>query len=123
MRNFGPSLGLAVLGTALILENRSNLKSTLGEEGVPKGEADQIAEALSEAGGGNETAFGEAAGAKAKEIFSAVQYDFALTSRTVFYCMAGVLAVAFVVALIWMPPGKAPGPEGLGATAPPSDSA
>jgi EmrB/QacA subfamily drug resistance transporter len=108
VRNFGASLGLAVLGTVLILQNRSNLESTLGEEGIPKSEADAIAESLSEAGGGNEAAFAESAGAKAKEIFAAVQYDFALSSRTVFYGMAIAMAIAFVVALIWMPSGKAP---------------
>ncbi len=111
VRNFGSSLGLALLGTVLILQNKSNLETTLGEEGIPKSEADGIAEALTEAGGGNETAFAEAAGgsaAKAKAIFSDVQYDFALSTRTVFYGMAAVMAVAFVVSLIWMPSGKAP---------------
>jgi len=108
VRNFGSSLGLALLGTVLILQNKSNLESTLGEEGIPKSQADQIAESLSEAGGGNESAFAESAGTGAQKIFSAVQYDFALSSRTVFYAMAGVMAVAFVVALIWMPSGKAP---------------
>jgi len=108
VRNFGSSLGLAVLGTVLILQNKSNLESTLGEEGIPKSQADQIAESLTEAGGGNESAFAEQAGAKASEIFNAVQYDFALSSRTVFYGMAVAMAIAFVIALIWMPSGKAP---------------
>jgi EmrB/QacA subfamily drug resistance transporter len=108
VRNFGSSLGLAVLGTVLILENKANLESTLGAEGLPKSQADQVAGAVTEAGGGNEAAFAEAAGPHAKMIFNAVQYDFALASRTVFYAMAGVMAVAFVVALIWMPSGKAP---------------
>lgn len=53
-------------------------------------------------------AFAEGAGAQAKMIFAAVQHDFALASRTVFYVMAGVMAVAFLVALKWMPAGKAP---------------
>lgn len=108
VRNFGASLGLAVLGTVLILENKSNLEATLGAEGLPKSQADQIAGALSESGGGEGSAFAEHAGAGAQKIFSAVQYDFALSSRTVFYGMAGAMAVAFVVALIWMPSGKAP---------------
>jgi hypothetical protein len=108
VRNFGSSLGLAVLGTVLILQNKSNLESTLGEEGIPKAEADGIAEALTEAGGGNEAALAEQAGAKASQIFNAVQYDFALSSRTVFYGMSAAMAVAFVIALIWMPSGKAP---------------
>jgi EmrB/QacA subfamily drug resistance transporter len=105
VRNFGSSLGMAVLGTILITQNKSNLESTLGEEGIPKSEADQIAESLT-GSSGDQSSFAEQAGAKAKEIFSAVQLDFALASRTVFYAMAGVMAVAFVVALIWMPAGK-----------------
>jgi len=105
VRNFGSSLGMAVLGTILIMQNKSNLESTLGEEGIPKSEADQIAESLT-GSGGEQSSFAEQAGSQAKEIFSAVQLDFALASRTVFYAMAGVMAVAFVVALIWMPAGK-----------------
>jgi len=120
VRNFGSSLGLAVLGTVLILQNKSNLESTLGEEGIPKSEADQIAESLTEAGGGNESAFAEQAGAKASEIFNAVQYDFALSSRTVFYGMAIAMAIAFVIALLWMPSGKAPD---LDAPASPNEQA
>lgn len=108
VRNFGSSLGLALLGTVLILQNKSNLESTLGEEGIPKSQADKIAESLTEAGGGNEAAFAEQAGAKASQIFNAVQYDFALSSRTVFYGMSVAMAIAFVIALIWMPSGKAP---------------
>ena len=108
VRNFGSSLGLAVLGTVLILQNKSNLESTLGEEGIPKAKADEIADALSQSGGGEQSAFSEQAGAGAQMIFNAVQHDFALASRTVFYAMAGVMALAFVIALIWMPSGKAP---------------
>jgi hypothetical protein len=63
---------------------------------------------MEKTGGANEAAFTEAAGTQAKMIFSAVQHDFALASRTVFYAMAAVMAVAFVVALIWLPSGKAP---------------
>ncbi|HET7053001.1 MAG TPA: MFS transporter, partial [Solirubrobacterales bacterium] len=111
VRNFGSSLGLAVLGTILILQNKSHLETTLGAHGVPKDKADQIAESLNEAGGGGR-ALGEHAGRGAQKILAAVQHDFALSTRTVFYCMAVALAVAFVVALIWMPSGKAPELEG-----------
>src|SRR5262249_39939086 len=93
-------------GTILINQNRSHLETTLGGEGIPKSQADQIAEALSSSAGGSETAFAEHGGAKAQQIFAAVQHDFALSTQTVFYCMAGVLAIAFFVALKWMPPGK-----------------
>jgi EmrB/QacA subfamily drug resistance transporter len=107
VRNFGASLGLAVLGTILILQNKSNIESSLGEEGVPKQRADRIADAITHGGGGDSGRFAEKGGERAKELFEAVQLDFALSSRTVFYVMAGVMAVAFVVSLIAMPSGKA----------------
>jgi MFS family permease len=42
LRNFGASIGLAVLGTILINQNRSNIESSLGELGVPKARADHL---------------------------------------------------------------------------------
>jgi fucose permease len=106
VRNFGSSLGLAILGTILISSNRRHLEDTLTGEGLPKSTADQIADAVSKAGGNDSGNFAREAGAKAQEIFSAVQLDFAYATRTVFYVMAGVLAVAFVIALIGIPRGR-----------------
>jgi predicted MFS family arabinose efflux permease len=106
VRNFGSSLGMAVLGTILILQNKSNLESTLGAQGVPKAQADRIADSISQGSAAGSEGFTEVAGVKAQQLFAAVQHDFALASRTVFYVMAGVMVLAFVVALIWMPSGK-----------------
>jgi len=106
VRNFGSSLGMAVLGTILILENKSNLESTLGAQGVPKAQADQIADSISQGSSSSSEGFAEVAGGHAQNLFAAVQHDFALASRTVFYAMAGVMAVAFVVSLATMPAGK-----------------
>jgi len=117
VRNFGSSLGLAVLGTVLILENKSRLEATLGAQGVPKSQADQIAETLSEAGSAEPGGLAGHAGAGAQKIYAAVPHDFALSSRTVFYGMAAALAVAFVVSLFWMPSGKAPELDDEGAAA------
>ena len=117
VRNFGSSLGLAVLGTVLILENKSRLEATLGAQGVPKSQADQIAETLSEAGSAEPSGLAGHAGAGAQKIYAAVPHDFALSSRTVFYGMAAALAVAFVVSLFWMPSGKAPELDDEGAAA------
>jgi len=121
VRNFGSSLGLAVLGSILIVQNKSNLESILGAEGISKETADEIATSLSQSGGGDQHAgFAEHAGARAKEVFDAVQLGYAEATETVFYGMAGVMAVAFVIALVGMPGGKVeevpegphpPGPE------------
>ena len=50
--------------------------------------------------------FAEHGGHRAGEIFSDIQLDFALASRTVFYAMAGVMAIPFVVSLLAMPGDK-----------------
>ena len=106
VRNFGSSLGLAVLGSILILENKSNLESSLGAKGVAKGQADAVAGCVSGGGESACRAIAQKAGSGAGKLFSTVPHDFALASRTVFYGMAGVMAVAFVVALVAMPAGK-----------------
>jgi hypothetical protein len=106
VRNFGSSLGLAVLGTVLILENKSNIEASLGAKGVPKSTADQVAECVSQGGEASCESVARQAGSGAAELFSTVPHDFALASRTVFYAMAGVMAVAFVVSLVAMPSGK-----------------
>jgi EmrB/QacA subfamily drug resistance transporter len=107
LRNFGGSLGLAVLGTVLILRNKANIESSLGELGVPRERADAIADALSQSGGGARSgAFGDATGRAAQRIFETVQHDFALSTRTVFYVMAGVLVLAYVVGHLAMPRGR-----------------
>ncbi len=106
VRNFGSSLGLAVLGSVLILENRSNLESSLGARGVPKGTADKVADCVSQGGEASCASVAHSAGAGAAKLFATVPHDFALASRTVFYGMAAAMAVAFIVALVAMPGGK-----------------
>jgi EmrB/QacA subfamily drug resistance transporter len=104
VRNFGSSLGLAVLGSVLITQNRSNLEATATENGAPKEVGTEIADAISQ-GGSHEEGQQQVSGAVAKVVEN-IPADFALASRTVFYGMAGVMVVAFLVALIGMPGGK-----------------
>ncbi|HYN51160.1 MAG TPA: MFS transporter, partial [Thermoleophilaceae bacterium] len=105
-RNFGASVGMALLGTILIAQNISNIESSLEGAGLPAARAEQVADAVSHAGAGSSGEFASRAGPKAKEIFADIQHDFALSSRVVFYVMAGVMLVSFVVALVGMPAGK-----------------
>ena len=102
MRNFGSSLGLAILGSLLITWNKSNLESALGAKGVPKDKADAVAECVSQ-GEATCQKIGQALGSKAGEAFSAVPMSFAEATKDVFYGMAIALAIAFVVALKFMP--------------------
>ncbi|HEX2071803.1 MAG TPA: MFS transporter [Thermoleophilaceae bacterium] len=109
VRNFGASIGLAVLGTILILRNKVNIEESLGGLGVPKERADQVAAALSQSGGGDRSGFGDISGRAAQRMFEAVQHDFAHSTQTIFYVMAGVMVVAFVVALLGLPKDRVEG--------------
>jgi MFS family permease len=64
-RNFGASLGLAVLGTILISRTTANVEASLGEAGIPKAQADEVAHALTHAGGGQASGFAGRAGERA----------------------------------------------------------
>jgi EmrB/QacA subfamily drug resistance transporter len=104
VRNFGSSLGLAVLGSILILENRSNLEATAAENGIPKQVGGEIADVISQGTGAGESS--EHLPPKIQNVVDSIPHDFALASRTVFYAMAGVMVVAFVISLARMPGGK-----------------
>ena len=104
VRNFGSSLGLAVLGSILILENRSHLETTADQHGFSKEVGSEIADQISQGTGAGETP--EHLPAQVQKVVDAIPHDFAMASRTVFYGMAAVMAVAFVIALVAMPSGK-----------------
>lgn len=107
VRNYGASLGLAVLGTLLITQTREKIESSLGALGIPKSEADSIAQSLSQSGGGSpHESMSQHAGSQAHQVFEAVQHDFAQASKTVFIVMAGAMLVAGVIALLGLRAGR-----------------
>jgi EmrB/QacA subfamily drug resistance transporter len=101
-RNFGASLGFAILGAILITRNETNVSGALTRHGVPARIAHQVA-----------ASFGSAAprsGAGSHEpaaVVHDVQLAFAHSTQTVFYVMAGVMAATFVVAVSRLPGGRA----------------
>ena len=94
LRNYGSSLGLAILGTILISVERSHLTSSLIAQGVPAGQAAQKAAAYAQSRGG-----------QSGSIPHWARVDFAYAIRTVLYGMAIVMLVAAVVALIGLRAG------------------
>jgi EmrB/QacA subfamily drug resistance transporter len=107
VRNFGSSLGLAVLGSVLILQNKSNLESSLGALGIGKEKADAVGDCLSK-GEAACQAVGRQLGDKAPKVFggSFTPEAFASSTQVVFYAFAGVMVVAFAIALVAMPGGR-----------------
>jgi EmrB/QacA subfamily drug resistance transporter len=110
-RNVGASVGLAILGTILISQNRVNIEDSFEKLGASKAQADAVAGSLTQAGGGQASGAIAQAGSKAQQFFDAVQSSFAHSSQTIFYGMAIAMALAFIVTLVRVPPGKAPTAE------------
>ena len=100
-RNFGASLGLAVLGAILISRNDTNVTSALTKHGVPGQVAHRVAASFS----GSGAASGSGSG-RSPALIHDVQLAFAHSTQTVFYIMAGVMVATFIVAVRWLPRGR-----------------
>jgi hypothetical protein len=107
VRNFGSSIGMAVLGTLLISLNTGYIETSLEGFGLSKSEADSVAQSLSESGGGDSSSFSTSGdSADDQKIYAAVQEDFAKANQKVFYGMSVAMGLAFLVALFGLKLGK-----------------
>jgi EmrB/QacA subfamily drug resistance transporter len=97
-RNFGASLGLAVLGAILINQDKTNVGNALTKAGVPAAKSNEIASSLGQGAG--------SASGHSQSLVHSVQLAFAHSTQTIFYIMAGVMAATFVVAVLWLPRGR-----------------
>lgn len=101
VRNFGASLGLAILGSVLVTQNTGKIEETLTARGVPASSADHVAQSLTSSGGG-----GAADAQAGRGVLAAVQLDVAHSTQVVVYAMAGIMVAAFVLARLFMPKGR-----------------
>ena len=90
VRNYGASLGFAILGTVLITRFRSQITSSLTARGLPGPAAAAEAAKTAQLQGGN---------GSITAIPPFIRADFAAATRDVLYGMTIIMAVAFVVAL------------------------
>ncbi len=97
-RNFGASLGLAILGSILIRRTDHTVTPVLTRAGVPPRVAHSVASAL---GSGAPTS-GSSFHAP-HQLVHQVQLAFAHSTQTVFYVMASVFVATFVVVLRGVP--------------------
>ena len=94
VRNYGASLGFAILGTILVSQMRSRLTGSLISQGVSRARAHAEASTISQshsASGGSIPHF--------------VRLDFAYATRSVLYVMAAIMVVAALVALLGLRAG------------------
>jgi EmrB/QacA subfamily drug resistance transporter len=90
IRNYGASLGFAILGTILVTEFRDKITSSLTARGLPQATASAQASKIAQLQGGS---------GNVSAIPAFVRADFAVAIRSVLYTMALIMAVAGVVAL------------------------
>jgi EmrB/QacA subfamily drug resistance transporter len=98
VRNYGSTLGIAVLGTVLTTVLTNRLTSSLVGLGVPRKTASSIAQTASR-GEHSSSALASAPHALQTRISAAVAHDFASATQAVLYGMAIALGVAFVISL------------------------
>jgi hypothetical protein len=90
VRNYGASLGFAILGTVLITEFRSRITSSLTAKGLPGPAASAEAAKIAQLQGGN---------GNVATIPQFIRADFAGATREVLFGMCLIMAVAGLVAL------------------------
>ena len=97
VRNYGASVGLAALGTVLLIDFRSRLTTSLRHLGLSQ------TQAASEA---NQIAQHEQGKGSVASIPHFVSVDFAHSTQVVLYVMAGIMAAAALVALRGLESGR-----------------
>jgi EmrB/QacA subfamily drug resistance transporter len=107
VRNFGGSLGLAILGSLLITTSTTKVEKALSRFGVPPGTASQIAHAVSGASSGASGGSSSSRASAPAGAVHAVRVAYAQSIKVVVIGMAAAMAIAFVVALLRMPSGRA----------------
>jgi EmrB/QacA subfamily drug resistance transporter len=108
VRNYAASLGLAVLGTILVSQFRSRVTTSLVAHGLSHARALTEATAISQSQGGS---------GNVGRIPHFIKMDFAYATRSVFYVMAGIMAVAAVVAFVGLQRGVQEEPDDAKANA------
>jgi EmrB/QacA subfamily drug resistance transporter len=97
VRNYAASLGLAILGTILVTDMRNRLTTSLISLGLPSRRAAAEAATLSQSHGGS--------GSSVASIPHFFRVDFAQSTQTVLYVMAGIMAAAAIVAILGLRAG------------------
>lgn len=109
-RNYGASLGIAILGTVLSTSLHSRILDSLSGMGIDKATADQVATAMHGSGGGSASSVFSQFGANAGQVFHTIQVDYAEACQIVFRGLGLFMAAAAVVALFALPRSRSTAP-------------
>ena len=92
VRYFAASLGLAVLGSVMIREAKSDVGASLTRQGLPHSVVTKVVASIDSGPGAHPSSSATSA------VFATVQHDFAHSVRIVYLAMAGIMACSAVVA-------------------------
>jgi EmrB/QacA subfamily drug resistance transporter len=95
VRNYSGALGLAILGTIMLSITRSRLIGSLVHDGVPRPQAVRRALEIARAGGDHWDG-------EPSSIQPLIRLDFAYAMSGVLYVMAGLMALAAVVGMVFL---------------------
>jgi EmrB/QacA subfamily drug resistance transporter len=104
--NYAASLGLALLGTILIEVERSRLTTSLVKLGLARPAAARLAGTISQERSAPPGTARTTSAAVYRTVLHAVQVNFADATQVVLYVIAGVMALAAVVALFALKAGR-----------------
>ncbi len=102
-RNYGASLGIAILGTLMTSSLTERVTTTLTGAGVDPAQAESITHSLHGSGGGEPSGAISQLGPKAPEVLQAIRLDFADASQLAFRGLGVFMVVAAVAAIIGLP--------------------
>ncbi len=102
-RNYGASLGIAILGTMMSSSLTHKVTDTIIGAGVDPAQAASIAQSLHGSGGGAPSGAIAALGPDAAQVFQAVRLDFAEASQLAFKGLGVFMVAAAIAALLGLP--------------------
>ncbi len=106
-RNYGASLGIAILGTLMSSTLTHRLTATLVAAGVPSDQIPAIAHALHGSGGGVPSGAVAQLGSNATQVFQSLRLDFAQACQVAFKGLGVFMVIAAVVAVLGLPRHRA----------------
>ena len=106
MKNFGGSVGIAVLTTLVTTQLSTNLTTSITGLGGSATDAQGVVNAVTGASGdGNSSSLGSLPAAVQQQVEAAVQADYANAVQWAFFGMAAAMVVVFLLSLVY-PRGK-----------------
>ena len=107
-RNYGASLGIAILGTLMSSSLTHRITTSLASAGVPADQIPVIEQSLHGSSGGVPSGAVASLGSSATQVLDAMRLDYAQACQTVFKGLGVFMAIAAVLAIVALPRHRAP---------------